>query len=158
MGLDISVNATPNGVIESLEGGRTELDTAHIRRIANGAMDQRINTRPGSYSGIHRVRALYAKHRGWPLEEGGRYPTETEDSAKSHLCSHSDCDGWYLPDDFHDPIWTGDNVSIGSSVRLLSELREIENVPKDEYQQYSWDAVYLAALASVACRTPIKFH
>ncbi|WP_285710425.1 hypothetical protein [Microtetraspora sp. NBRC 16547] len=48
----------------------------------------------------------------------------------SHLLCHSDCDGYYVPVDFCDPLFLPDDAGIsgggmvGSSHRLLAELRE----------------------------------
>jgi hypothetical protein len=77
------------------------------------------------------------------------------------LIWHSDAEGWYLPDDFQMPIMQND-LSIGSSVRLLAELEELcpdrSVIPDDFDWDLAWDAVYLAAVASVVTGTPIEFH
>ena len=83
----------------------------------------------------------------------------------SHLVNHSDCEGYYLPDDFPEPQWirtTGEResaLSVGSSVRLLSELTELLE-SKDEWPDefgWRWDALFVAAIASVVSRSVIVF-
>jgi hypothetical protein len=51
-------------------------------------------------------------------------------SSRSHLIVHSDDTGWYVPIDFRYPLYSNDTDKVpgdilGSSVRLLDELRSI---------------------------------
>ncbi len=164
MGLDISVNVTPKEVLDSYE----LKDHPELLRLFQQACeremlkeDETISTRPGSYSGLHRLRTAYAEHKG--IKTDGK-PTEWQTGnvlLESHLVHHSDCDGWYLPDDFDKPILqeSGRTVtSIGSSKRLLAELRELDREKMQEWAASAWDAVFVAAVASVFCDEPIKFH
>ena len=89
-----------------------------------------------------------------------------DETAENRFCvNHSDCDGHYLPTNFDKPICNED-LSVGSSVQLLKELREIERqwivdglaLHKDKGLQYVWDCLYLAALASVSCKRTIYFE
>ena len=153
MGLDIRLCVTPAEVIRVLD----EIDNDEMRMAALAILQNmpggRISTRPGSYAGIHRVRAVYAELKGivpQSLDE-----VLPEDLHGSHLCHHSDCDGWYLPDDFSEPIWQ-DSFSIGSSQKLLAELWEIRGEPV-AHCKHEWEEVFIAAFASVVTRTAIEF-
>ncbi len=170
MGLDIRIDISRDAFAEKLreeieyaDGDddriRAEKDLAHFERSKVREFSGRLDLCPGSYSGTHRVRRLYAMKRGWPIGGRGYVDMGEENSpqSKSHLCHHSDCDGYYLPSDFNEPQWLlvtlpdgkEGRVSVGSSYRLLAELREIEDATKDDLEQYAWDQFYMAALASV---------
>lgn len=172
MGLDIFCGATvcearkaiewqleyADETTESMEPSRAMLERG--LRVLDGRKDT--GTRPGSYAGIHVVRCAYARHRGWPLDESGRHPHYAH-CEKSHLCNHSDCDGVYIPEDFAEPIWTPEKLSIGSSWRLLCELWEIVGWRDAEPERsnaghgWRWDELYLPAIVSVCCQTVIRF-
>lgn len=165
MGLDISVNVSPAEILEGLkydDCGVKHPETA--RRILETMQSKNtISTRTGSYSGLHVLRKLYTNLKGLMPEPLGQanagIPTNHDNY---HLLNHCDATGWYLPDDFESPVWAG-NTSIGSSIRLLAELEELEleraNQPNDNTGWgWRWDALYIAAVASVVCRCPIKFH
>jgi len=49
---------------------------------------------------------------------------EVTSETSSHLLSHSDAEGYYVPVDFVDPLDV-DDETIGSSQRLLAELRDV---------------------------------
>lgn len=165
MGLDIWVAARPDKVLENYELE----DQPELKRlfkeacVALGlASDQEISTRPGSYSGIHRVRTAYAKMKGIDTgEDHAEWQRKDDVLPDSHLVHHSDCDGYYLPSDFIKPIRADQDgngcVSIGSSVRLLAELRELDRAKLEEYTQRAWDAVFVPAVASVFMRRVIYF-
>ncbi len=168
MGLDISVNVLAKAVREALK--YSDFGVKHPEAALKLITEDRhpdddiIHTRPGSYSGLHRVRAAYIAIKG--LDQEPKVTDENrgipESHKSSHLLNHSDCEGWYLPDDFSEIFWY-DQITIGSSVRLLSELEDMEleraKLPSAPYNWgHSWDQVYIAAVASVVCRQPIKFH
>jgi hypothetical protein len=171
MGLDIRVNVTWSDLSREIhnrlgfasddEKKQLDRDSQRLTEMLGNVQDQdlAISTRPGSYHGIHRVRVMYAKFKGWPCTDRETVVMLEGDcpARASHLVNHSDCDGLYLPTKFDTPIWH-EGVSIGSSPRLLDELREIEHVEKGENQQWAWDAIYVAALASVLCRAAIHFE
>lgn len=92
------------------------------------------------YGYLHYLRRVFAlMRREEPVtpisgqEELSRDHYKVEDEILklySHLLCHSDCDGYYVPVDFHDPLFLSDDAGIagggmvGSSHRLLAELRE----------------------------------
>lgn len=163
MGLDIKTFINVADLREMLDEHGDKLQAAEGLRIIKEYPDcEVIWTAPGSYAGLHVVRSQYAKAKGWPLGDDGRYICEGP-AEKSHLINHCDAQWYYLPVDFPDPQWIdtgkGYAVSIGSSVRLLAELWELYAV-RDQWPAefgWRWDAVFLAALASVACSVPIEF-
>lgn len=171
MGLDISVNVTVKEVLQALKYDDCGVkDRAHaIEILANGYEDEDDDIHSGqSYSGIHKVRVAYSILKGWPLQNNGRH-ADPAASANSHLCNHEDNQGWYLPEDFTEPAWIPEGIvstSVGSSVRLLAELEELQETRKALARGafegmtwgWEWDNIYIAAVASVVCRTPIKFH
>ena len=86
------------------------------------------------YSFLHYLRRCYAL-----LREGKPITVAEDDDAlkvdddlveelsidsSSHLLCHSDAEGYYVPVDFAEPLFS-DEESIGSSQRLLAELREV---------------------------------
>lgn len=150
------------------------------------------------YSFIHYVRRVYA-HRcadpTWmasPLSED-EDPTDDPvleaegDMLRSHLLCHSDAEGFYLPVDFVDVFFAGEDSGLpggmlGSSFRLLDELvvaapalgiqlnagqlsdEEAERIDElacaDEglSREYcSWLSLYEAARLSIAYKTAIVF-
>jgi hypothetical protein len=103
------------------------------------AMASRASLCSFPYSFIHHLRRAYA-HRlrdaGWtaqPLEDGAD-PTRdpmleaAQGTFESHLLCHSDAEGFYVPIDFVDVLFSGDEEPalpggmLGSSYRLLEEL------------------------------------
>jgi hypothetical protein len=165
MGLDIKVFTTVGEVRACLDDLENDLQKNEALRILDKHQDDdsQIWSAPGSYSGLHVVRTEYAKLKGWPIEDGRYASADSKESKRSHLINHGDSEGYYLPFDFPEPVWinTGKDyaISVGSSDRLLSELCELLAV-KDKWPegfQYRWDAVFIAAVSSVACRAPIEF-
>lgn len=170
MGLDISVNVTVKQVREALKyddcGVKDRAQAIEI--LADFSDDENIHSGQ-SYSGIHKVRVAYSILKGWPLLDNGRHADPVA-SVNSHLCNHEDNEGWYLPEDFIEPAWLkssdGLSTSVGSSVRLLAELEELQETRKalarGEFEGltwgWEWDNIYIAAVASVVCFAPIKFH
>lgn len=163
MGLSIHVSVKAQEVIDELDFWDNVLQQREgLRILSELDPDKELSVYPGSYAGLHVVRVQYALLRGWATDG---YHVEINDQTRgSHLINHSDCEGWYLPEDFVEPQWlaTGKtySVSLGSSDRLLSELCEML-ASKDKWSercQHSWDAVFIAALASVVTRNAIKFH
>jgi len=105
-----------------------------------------------------------------------------------HIINHSDCEGFYLPVDFEFPVFfeSGDEleglVSVGSSVRLSSELKELapelfETSGKTDVRSLAlpnhyfredrsdigrakdvWSKLYLLSEASIKQNLPIHFH
>jgi len=91
------------------------------------------------YSFLHYLRRVYAhvtRDPGWeptPMPEGenaAEDPVVDEETymMSSHLLCHSDCEGFYLPIDFHDVIIDETDQDrilgglLGSSYRLMEEL------------------------------------
>ncbi|OEZ31272.1 hypothetical protein [Variovorax boronicumulans] len=112
---------------------------AHVEPHSLPPLESRAPLDGLPYSFIHYLRRAYA-HRvttpGWiatPLPEDAD-PTEDEtleDVAglfESHLLCHSDAEGFYLPVDFDEVIFAGEDETdlpggmLGSSYRLLEEL------------------------------------
>jgi hypothetical protein len=95
------------------------------------------------YSTIHYLRRAYAlayEHPDQqPVKPVGGEGLEAYDALvadlstmfSSHLLCHSDCEGWYLPVDFEDPLFAPEELGIsgagmlGSSYGLLRELRQV---------------------------------
>lgn len=162
MGLDIIVRVKVSEVRDCVGELESTLQEREAMRILDTMpMDRNVSTRPGSYSGLHAVRCEYAKLKGWATS--GTFVAISDESKASHLINHSDCDGYYMPDEFIEPQWLatsqGHNISLGSSVRLLDELTELMAV-KDRWPdgfQRRWDAVFIAAVASVVSGQPIIF-
>lgn len=166
MGLDISVNVTVGEVLERLSELDNKLQENEARRILEAMdSDSGVDSCPGSYSGLHVVRREYALMKGWSESVEGYTVAIDDRTSQSHLISHSDCDGYYLPDDFDEPQWLDSSscdgaVSVGSSVKLLSEVTELLAI-KDKWPenfQRRWDAVFIVAVASVLSRQMVVFH
>ena len=161
MGLDIRVRVTADEVLENLASLKNFEMQAKAVDLLENMGPELICVRPGSYSGLHDVRVSYGRLHGrnlFPAELSKVFPN-------SHLINHSDCDGWYLPDDFVDPVWIQEGLlSVGSSQALLREVWELhgkmpllwESIYVDGVV-YAWEAVFIAAVASVVTRTPIEF-
>jgi len=168
MGLDVIVNVRMEYLSDLISELEDPVAISEANRILFN-MDKKaysVRTSPGSYAGIHRVRMQYSIMKGWWFGTGGHLVLKwnsipfIEGPAKiSHLINHSDCDGWYLPEDFEEPQWVG-SISIGSSQRLLAELLEmLPSIRQWRYDvDYSWDAIFIAAVASVVSNEPIKFN
>lgn len=144
------------------------------------------------YSFLHYLRRAYVCHiEGKALRDGDI--TETDDrliadismDMSSHLLCHSDCEGWYVPVDFDEPIFD-DNIPggemLGSSQKLLAEVlsvaeflgievihgapsdaakRELEAIEDDGPNwraRLVWYTVWEAAQLSVTHKTAISFH
>lgn len=165
MGLDIRVNVTVAQVRDNLSKLDNELQQMEALRIMDNEDmddDETIVTEPGSYHGLHVVREVYAELREWP-EYSTALPFN-EAHSSSHLMNHSDCDGWYLPERFDTPQWIIGpdekySISVGSSYKLLEELTSMlaSNDKWPESLHRRWDAVFIAAVASVVCHCPIEF-
>lgn len=156
MGLDITVDVKVAGVCSNRTSDELSLFQSARAECGLG-MDDYIHVRPGSYSGVHRLRMAYARMKGVDV---GESMTDWQNSSilpESHLVQHSDCDGWYLPDDFLTPILEN-GISVGSSVRLLAEIMEIPRDSLLDLERHAWNCLFVAAFASVATYTPIKFH
>lgn len=144
------------------------------------------------YSFLHYLRRVYARVKQDPAWKAT--PCEgdpTQDAAveresymfEDHLLCHSDCEGFYLPVDFREPVF-GDTVLggiVGSSVRLFDEvcacapalgIELVDGVLSDaeaarvndlavegelEREHTVWIALYEAARLSIAHRTAIVF-
>lgn len=152
--------------------------------------------RLGNYAVLHQLRR-YAAHldvynkppaASCDLEEATKdeallklYDGETGTSFP-HLIDHSDCDGYYLPVSFNDPIWIDKDgedevISVGSTVKLLQELRYInkhlqvdpdltenletlsEGLVSDdlEFEKWAWAVLYAMCLRSLELNLPIIF-
>ncbi len=159
MGLDIVMRVTGNEVLSEMGLGKEWSRFHDLWPRFEEFGDQRISTRPGSYRGLHLVRNVWAKAKGYSddyrADEASRIGIDHPCRA-SHLCWHSDCEGWYVPEIFDPPIMSGD-VSIGSSVRLLEELESIRSLGMVEDVRAAYEAVLIPAVASVVTNQPIKF-
>lgn len=149
------------------------------------------------YDYWHRLNRLYAHIVADPTKEAFIFP-EGRASAdpitmdqvlrmNSHLLTHSDCEGYYVPVEFIKPIFGDRNITgggiFGSSQRLMQELlviaprlgvhqangnalptstlkklnAKIENDPDENSELLVWVAVYEAARLSIAHKTLISF-
>jgi hypothetical protein len=105
--------------------------------------------RIGSYSALHVLRGLALRHeQGKPLDqlsekdlyEESQHFYENAGSSQQfqHLLNHSDCDGYYVPYDFAEPLLLNytppaededsdspEQISVGSSLSLLQELNAL---------------------------------
>ncbi|MCA9637810.1 MAG: hypothetical protein KC420_17405 [Myxococcales bacterium] len=106
-------------------------------RVARGLQRPHVSSFP--YSFLHYLRRAYARVKAGmevtPVDAAGLAADDglVEDEAmmfSSHLLCHSDAEGYYVPVDFSEPLFLEDPAvsgggMIGSSQRLLGELREI---------------------------------
>ncbi|WP_431682981.1 hypothetical protein [Kitasatospora sp. KL5] len=97
----------------------------------------------------------------------------------SHLLCHSDCDGFYVPVDFADPLFLPQESGVagggivGSTAGLLAELRKIAPVigidpdadaatvaPDDpfEAEKFAWYQFHEACRSSLATGRAVVFH
>ncbi|TCO58455.1 hypothetical protein [Actinocrispum wychmicini] len=142
------------------------------------------------YSTVHYLRRVYALQARddevTPVPPGEELDDEPEDeeiyNLSSHLVCHSDCDGYYIPVDFDDPLYL-DTGSVGSSQRLLRELADcarhigitlsedgtlsdeeaarVANGAADSPYPNEWDAwlaLFEAARISIATGHAVVFH
>ena len=153
MGLAISVGTLSNLLKSDTEGAAwLEKGLASANHVLNAAglplhaeprslppMGSRSSLRSLPYSFIHHLRRAHA-HRlrdaGWtasPLKDGANPAADDVlqaalETFESHLICHSDAEGYYVPIDFQDVLFSGDEVPrlpggmLGSSYRLLEEL------------------------------------
>jgi len=174
MGLHIRVMASPQNVVDRLhrelayrgsDKDRVEKDIAHVVRMVESALvdqDDIISVSVGCYSNLPDLRRAYAKHRGMKVD-ADHYPVFEGEAVMTHLINHSDCSGYYVPCRFGLPVLTND-LSVGSSLALLEELRYLEGVDgaldegKKPDLRHPWDCLYIAALASTLCREVIYFE
>lgn len=148
------------------------------------------------YSFLHYLRRAYAFQReGLPLAPADSPISETDfeiiqDASSlfdSHLLVHSDAEGFYVPVEFDDPIFSDDipGAILGSSQGLLRELVKVApflgieltesgepteparqklldantNETPPYYREYIvWYSLYEAAHFSIAHQTMIVFH
>jgi hypothetical protein len=144
------------------------------------------------YSFLHYLRRAFAHMReGLPIPDDNKLRPEhdsvVDDAGSmldSHLLCHSDCEGFYVPIEFGDPIFDDDvlGAMLGSSQALLRELIEVaphigvtlENdrpTPACEAdlrviedsgpfwrERLVWYTLFEAATLSVEHRTLIVFH
>ena len=164
MGLDIKTFCTVDDLKSCIDECDDQLQKNEaLRCLETCDGDDTLWTAPGSYSGLHIVRTQYAKLKGWPIDERSGCYISGKETEKSHLINHCDAEGYYLPCDFPEPQWIdtgrGHALAVGSSNRLLSEVMELLSV-KEQWPdgfQHRWDAVFLAAFASVLMDAPIQF-
>jgi len=91
------------------------------------------------YSWTHYLRRIVAhtmRDPDWkatPLKEGedpinDRYVLDATAEICGHFVCHSDCEGYYVPKEFYDVLFTDNGLAgggiVGSSYRLIDELRE----------------------------------
>lgn len=166
----------------------TEPETVQVRTFesANGY----------PYSFLHYLRRAYAFQReGLPLTPADSPISETDfeiiqDASTlfdSHLLVHSDAEGFYVPVELDDPIFSDDvpGAMLGSSQGILRELIKVApflgidltesgelteaarqklldanaNETPPYYREYIvWHSLYEAARFSIAHQTMIVFH
>ena len=161
MGLGISVDTSTYEVVANIEDLKNPLAEAIALMILRSIEpSDSINSLTQFYLGIHLLRAEYASMKGLEYSPHDEV-SESVTNLNSHLISHSDTSGWYLPDRFDDPIFAdsdaGYSVSIGSSYKLLDEMLAVKDKWPQGFEQL-WDALFIAAVASVVCNKPIRFH
>lgn len=158
MGLDITVRCDVNDVIENLSYHK-EINQTEALRVLTPFKDKNcIDSRPGSYGGLHRVREAFTRINSHEIYDVSTRQKFKKSWERFHLLNHSDAEGWYLPEDWgiQNPLWIN-NTSIGSSYNLMKELETMIGKIHPDIQ-WSWDAIYVAAVASVLSNNPIKFH
>lgn len=124
-----------------------------------------------SYSFLHYLRRAYA-HAHAGAESVPPCPDDEDPAAdelvdeeltmhmNSHLVCHSDCEGFYVPIDFEDVLYSPDELGIpgcmvGSSVALLRELRLVAGPIGIELTLSSPTARTLADLAAADQTHPL---
>lgn len=161
MGLDVCVNVTPEQVLSNEFLNEEEKALLPLFReacaVCHLCPTDTLSTRPGFYHGVHQVREAYRKTKARALGLDPDDARVDEALEKSHLDNHGDCDGWYLPENFETPIWVNEELSIGSSQRLLRELLEIDVATLDEEDRRPYFALLAPAIASVVSYEPICF-
>lgn len=148
MGLAIEVEMLADQLVHDQEGAewiRRSVDAVNAVLMRNGAStftepttasgDQRRGIGSYPYSFLHYLRRAYAFAREGmeltPTEElDADSDSVVEDASTmfdSHLLCHSDCEGFYAPVDFADPIFDDDvpGGMLGSSHGLRRELLDI---------------------------------
>jgi hypothetical protein len=154
MGLAVEVGVLADLLSADPEGAdliRAELDAVnrvlsehhlplHQEPVALPELDSRTPVLGYPYSFLHYLRRAAAhafadpSWRAEPLPEGQDPAQDPVLQARyelmdSHLLCHSDVEGYYLPQDFPDVLFTQDEAvpggMIGSSPRLMAELVEI---------------------------------
>lgn len=110
------------------------------------------------YSFLHYLRRAYAYSvEGLPAptgeltDEQDALVTDVSTLFESHLLCHSDAEGYYVPQDFAEPIFH-DSVPggmLGSSVALLRELRAVAPAIEIELHETGLPGTTLDALADV---------
>lgn len=210
MGLSVSVGMLADLKANDAEGAAWfRAEVAKVNRVleANGlptfTEPETLATQPHSnaadsypYSFLHYLRRAYALQReGYPLTPAGDRLSKADNDViedagslfDSHLLMHSDAEGFYVPVEFDEPIFSDDvpGAMLGSSPRLLRELVKVapflsieldatgeltggarqklldadanENTPY--YREYVvWHSLYEAARLSIAHQTMIVFH
>ena len=145
MGLAISVGLLDfvAGDEEGVEFYRGELERINALLIANGAsahVEPEAVDHPNyrgfvssfPYSFIHYLRRAIAYHAvGETLTEVPKGGDAADDPIlaeeyymlSSHIICHSDCDGYYVPIEFSEPIFDPEsNLTLGSSIAMVEEL------------------------------------
>jgi hypothetical protein len=149
MGLEITVGALADGTVGETAHLRGELDGLSAALAGSGVRWQepdgppigpdRAPLRGFPYSWLHHLRRVYVLDRQdlpiTPLDERGmqdRDHAAIDDEASmldSHLLCHSDCEGYYVPVAFDEPLFLPASAGVagggmvGSSQGLLDELR-----------------------------------
>ena len=112
-----------------------EIDKGAVQRECRFAEFQDYPSLAFPYSFVHLLRRIHTRAKlgidplGEPVQDASdddEYRLSLADSypeiaVASHLCWHSDTDGYYLPVDFPRPL-TMDGEAVGSSVGLAAEL------------------------------------
>ena len=147
MGLSVSVGMVADmeriGETEGAERYRRQFAALSTSLEAEGVSGYRepdvveLSMRPHCSSFPYSMLAFL--RRCFALQREGQPVTPTDDSdddrdyvidatsmLNSHLLCHSDCDGYYVPVDFYEPLFLAEsNLTVGSSQRLLAERREV---------------------------------
>jgi hypothetical protein len=90
------------------------------------------------YSFLHYLRRVYALHRlqkeitptnGELNDKDDSFVAEVTDLMDSHLLCHSDAEGYYVPIEFDEVIFSDDlpGAMLGSSQKLFAEILDISN-------------------------------
>ena len=147
MGLGISVGFLADQIVHDPEGAewvRKELEKLNVVLVENQlAAHKEPETLPElrfrgcqgfPYSFLHYLRRAYAfQAEGKPIPDGelnAEHDRVIEDAGSmldSHLLCHSDAEGFYVPQDFMDPIFDDalPGAMLGSTQRLKLELQKV---------------------------------